>query len=130
MTVEQFKYWLNGFTEALQLDLVSGFDADDLDDVFNKVKEKLAEVEQHTAPTSNTPPINVPENLPHIPPTSPFGTHNPYPSRSPDVWYAHGTGVDRLNTWPGSSSTFNTKVGSEDLESNSFDPNRIVPRRG
>ena len=130
MTVEQFKYWLNGFTEALQLDLVSGFDADDLDDVFNKVKEKLAEVEQHTAPTSNTPPINVPENLPYIPPTSPFGTYNPYPSRSPDVWYAHGTGVDRLNTWPGSSSTFNTKVGSEDLESNSFDPNRIVPRRG
>ena len=130
MTVEQFKYWLNGFTEALQLDLVSGFDADDLDDVFNKVKEKLAEVEQHTAPTSNTPPINVPENPPYIPPTSPFGTHNPYPNRSPDVWYTHGTGVDRLSTWPGSSSTFNTKAGSEDLESNSFDPNRIVPRRG
>jgi hypothetical protein len=126
MTVEQFKQWLDGFTEALQLDIVSGFDADDLDDIFNKVKEKLAEVEQHVASTISTPLTKVPENLPHIPPTSPFGPHNPYPSRSPDVWYTHGTGVDRLNTWPGSSSTSGIKVESKE-DSN---PDRVVPRRG
>lgn len=136
MTVEQFKQWLDGFTEALQLDIVSGFDADDLDDIFSKVKEKLAEVEQHVASTISTPLTKVPENLPYLPPTSPYPpTTVPHinpsfpgtsPGTSPDIWYTSGNGVDRLSSWPGSSQTSGIKVESKE-DSN---PDRVVPRRG
>ena len=42
MTVDQFKQWLDGFVDALQLE-VGGIDLSDMEDIFNKIKEKLAE---------------------------------------------------------------------------------------
>lgn len=119
MTVEQFKQWLNGFVDALELE-VGGIDVSDMEDIFNKIKEKLSEVEQHAASTISTPPTKVPENLPYLPPTSPYPPTVPvphinpsFPSRTPDIWYTSGTSVDRLSSWPGSSSTANIKSENE-----------------
>ncbi len=114
MTVEQFKYWLNGFTEALQLDIVSGFDADDLDDIFSKVKEKLAEIEVPGAAPNQFPllqdPLRCYPNSPSV------------PGHVPDIYFTNGKGVttevDRLvPTWSQSSTW-------------TYDPNEVAPRRG
>lgn len=123
MTVEQFKQWFDGFVDALQLE-VGGIDVSDMEDIFSKIKEKLAEVEQHAASTISTPPTKVPENLPYLPPTSPYPPTVPVPhinpsfpgtspGTSPDIWYTSGTSVDRLSSWPGSSSTANIKSENE-----------------
>ena len=85
MTVKQFKHWFEGFTDALKLDLVSGFDHDDLEEIFDTIRKKMDEIETKES-------IKTPENLPY---------------RTPDIWYTNGTNVDRLNTWPGSSSLIN-----------------------
>jgi hypothetical protein len=42
-----------------ELDLVSGFDHDDLEDIFDAIRKKMDEIETKQ-------PINVPENLPSI----------------------------------------------------------------
>lgn len=113
MTVEQFKQWFDGFVDALQLE-VGGIDVSDMEDIFSKIKEKLAEVEQYAY---------FPTNLPYIPPTSPYPpTTVPHinpsfpgtsPGTSPNIWYTSGTSVDRLSSWPGSSSTANIKSENE-----------------
>jgi hypothetical protein len=102
MTVKQFKHWFEGFTDALKLDLVSGFDHDDLEDIFDTIRKKMDEIETKES-------IKVSENLPHI---SGIYTHpmhkNPHiPNGTPGIWYTNGTPVDRLNTWPGSPSLTN-----------------------
>lgn len=118
MTVDQFKQWLDGFVDALQLE-VGGIDLSDMEDIFNKIKEKLAEVDQPGAPFIGTPPNTVPENLPHIspsvakPPRYPGPNNPPFPGSALDVWYTSGNSVDRLSTWPGSSSTAIIKSENE-----------------
>jgi hypothetical protein len=93
MTVKQFKHWFEGFVNALELDLVSGFDHDDLEDIFDAIRKKMNEIETKE-------PINVPENLSHIPSTP------PYP---PYIYYTHDTNVDRLNAWPENYNSTNKK---------------------
>jgi len=116
MTVEQFKQWFDGFVDALQLE-VGGIDVSDMEDIFNKIKEKLAEVDQAAYFPTNLPYI--PPTSPYIPPTSPYPPTtvphvNPsFPGRSPDIWYTSGNNVDRLSAWPGSSSTANIKSENE-----------------
>lgn len=122
MTVEQFKQWFDGFVDALQLE-VGGIDVSDMEDIFSKIKEKLAEVEQYATSTISTPPTKVPENLPYLPPNLtppafPVPHINPSfpgtsPGTSPNIWYTSGTSVDRLSSWPGSSSTANIKSENE-----------------
>ena len=93
MTVKQFKHWFEGFTDAIKLDLVSGFDHDDLEEIFDTIRKKMDEIETKQ-------PFNVPENLPHIPSTP------PYP---PYIYHTHNTNVDRLSMWHGKNNSSNKK---------------------
>ena len=95
MTVEQFKHWFEGFVNALELDLVSGFDHDDLEDIFDAIRKKMNEIETKES-------INVPENLPYIHPTTPY----PLNPLSPYMYYTHGT-----DSWSDSNSTNKNKNG-------------------
>lgn len=98
MTVKQFKHWFEGFTDAIKLDLVSGFDHDDLEEIFDTIRKKMDEIETKQ-------PLNVPENLPYIP-----STHLPYPPyNTPYIYYTHNTNVDRLNAWPENYNSTNKK---------------------
>lgn len=114
MTVEQFKHWFEGFADALQLDLVNGFDSSDLEDVFNKIREKLAEIEVPTAAPNQFP---LPQDPLRYHPNSPS-----VPGHMPNIYFTNGKGVttevDRLAPTWSQSSTW------------TYDPNEIVPRRG
>lgn len=122
MTVEQFKSWFDGFTDALQLDLVNGFDSSDLEDVFNKIKEKLAEIEvPATVPTASL------QSAPFLPTPQypiPMPVYTGTPPSTPDINFTNGKGVttvvDRLApTWSQSGTCTWT-----------YNPDELAPRRG
>jgi len=128
MTVEQFKSWFDGFTDALQLDLVSGFDSSDLEDVFDKVREKLAEIEVPNA---------APNQFPLTQDPSPRYPNSPsVPGYIPKIYFTDGKGVtteiDRLSpTWiPSYTGTLSSNDSITESPEKAFDPNRVVPRRG
>jgi len=127
MTVEQFKSWFDGFTDALQLDLVNGFDSSDLEDVFNKIKEKLAEIEVPSAAPNQFPlgegvPPSTPNQfpLPHGP--SRYPNSSSVPGYTPNIYFTNSKGVttevDRLAPTWSQSSTW------------TYDPNELAPKRG
>ena len=90
MTVKQFKHWFEGFTDTIKLDLVNGFDHDDLEEIFDTIRKKMDEIETKQ-------PLNVPENLPYP------------PSNTPYIYYTHDTNIDRLSMWHGSNNSLNKK---------------------
>ena len=107
MTVEQFKSWFDGFTDALQLDLVNGFDSSDLEDVFNKIKEKLAEIEVPSAAPNQFPLGDVPPSTPNQFPLTQDPLRYPsspsIPGYIPNIYFTNN--CDRLAPWPNSNST-------------------------
>jgi len=141
MTVEQFKSWFDGFTDALQLDLVSGFDSSDLEDVFDKVREKLAEIEVPNAAPNQFPLRDVspltPNQVPLTQDPSPRYPNSPsVPGYIPKIYFTDGKGVtteiDRLSpTWiPSYTGTLSSNDSITESPEKAFDPNRVVPRRG
>lgn len=105
MTVEQFKHWFEGFVNALELDLVSGFDHDDLEDIFDAIRKKMNEIETKES-------INVPENLPYIHPTTPHPPTVTVPHvnpLSPYMYYKNSTNIDRLSSWSENYNSTNKK---------------------
>jgi hypothetical protein len=109
MTVNEFKMWLQGFTEALELDLSTGYDASDLEDIFEVIFKKLDTVVPDVAP--NQFPLkdvspSVPNQFP-LPKESPRYPNSPsVPGYIPNIYFT--TNCDRLNPWSHSDSTYST----------------------
>jgi len=106
MTVNEFKMWFQGFIDALDLDLASGYDASDLEDIFEVITKKLDTVIPDVAPNqfplkdvSPLQPNQFP--LPQDPlryPSSPS-----IPGYIPNIYFTNN--CDRLAPWPNSNST-------------------------
>jgi hypothetical protein len=94
MTVNEFKMWFQGFTEALELDLSTGYDASDLEDIFEAISKKLDTVVPDVAP--NQFPLTQNPSIPS--PNSPS-----VPGYIPNIYFT--TNCDRLTPWSHSNST-------------------------
>ena len=103
MTVNEFKMWLQGFTEALELDLSTGYDASDLEDIFEVIFKKLDTVVHDVAP--NQFPLK--DVSPSVPNQFPFPKEFPsspsIPGYMPNIYFT--TNCNRLAPWPNSNST-------------------------
>jgi hypothetical protein len=93
MTVNEFKMWLQGFAEALELDLSTGYDASDLEDIFEVISKKLDTVVPDVAPNQ----FPLPKDSPRYP-SSPS-----VPGYIPNIYFTNN--CDRLTPWPHSNST-------------------------
>jgi hypothetical protein len=126
MTVNEFKMWLQGFAEALELDLSTGYDASDLEDIFEVINKKLDTVVPDVAPNQfplkdvsplqpNQFPLTqnpsipspysplIPNQFP-LPKESPRYPNSPsVPGYIPNIYFTNN--CDRLTPWPHSNST-------------------------
>ena len=100
MTVNEFKMWLQGFTEALELDLSTGYDASDLEDIFEVIFKKLDTVVPDVAP--NQFPLK--DISPSVPNQFPWYPNSPsIPGYMTNIYFTNN--CDRLTPWPNSNST-------------------------
>jgi hypothetical protein len=110
MTVNEFKMWLQGFTEALELDLSTGYDASDLEDIFEIIFKKLDTVVPDVAP-NQFPLKDVSPSVPNqFPLTQDPSIPSPYspsvPGYIPNIYFT--ANCDRLTPWPHSNPTYST----------------------
>jgi len=100
MTVNEFKMWLQGFTEALELDLSTGYDASDLEDIFEAISKKLDTVIPDVA--HNQFPLK--DVSPSVPNQFPWYPYSPsMPGYIPNIYFTNN--CNRLTPWPNSNST-------------------------
>ena len=104
MTVNEFKMWFRGFTDAINLDLSSGYDSSDLEDIFEAIFKKLDTVVPDDGPKQFPLGEGVPPSTPNqfpIPKESPISPS--VPGYIPNIYFTNN--CDRLAPWPNSNST-------------------------
>jgi hypothetical protein len=117
MTVNEFKMWFRGFTDAINLDLSSGYDSSDLEDIFEAIFKKLDTVVPDVAPNQFPLGVGVPPSTPNqfplkdVSPLQPnqfpfpkeFPSSPSIPGYMPNIYFTNN--CDRLAPWPNSNST-------------------------
>jgi len=104
MTVNEFKMWFQGFTEALELDLASGYDSSDLEDIFEAIFKKLDTVVPDVGPNQFPLGVGVPPSTPNqFPIPKEFPSSPSIPGYMPNIYFTNN--CDRLAPWPNSNST-------------------------
>lgn len=107
MTVNEFKMWFQGFTEALELDLASGYDSSDLEDIFEAIFKKLdtvvPDVGPNQFPLGEDVPPSTPNQFPLPQDPSRYPNSPSVPGYMPNIYFTNN--CDRLAPWPNSNST-------------------------
>jgi len=104
MTVNEFKMWFRGFTDAINLDLSSGYDSSDLEDIFEAIFKKLDTVVPDVGPNQFPLGAGVPPSTPNqFPIPKEFPSSPSVPGHMPNIYFTNN--CDRLTPWPNSNST-------------------------
>ena len=107
MTVNEFKMWFRGFTDAINLDLSSGYDSSDLEDIFEAIFKKLdtvvPDVSPNQFPLGEGVPPSTPNQFPFPQDPLRYPSSPSIPGYMPNIYFTNN--CDRLAPWPNSNST-------------------------